>query len=362
MKYYVGLDVSQKQTAVCIVEEKGKIIAEGKSLTRPTDIYDWLETRQIEFSSIVRIGLEAGALSGWLCTELTKLRLPMICLEAFQAHRFLKTCRNKTDKNDARSLAQLVRMGGEFIRPVIVRGRISQEDRMLLTMRQQLVQQKVGLENNITGSLKPFGLIVPRGCVAVKTFRERVMVALAKADELGLTLRDGIMPSLDLYEDLCRHLAILTRRVEAVSRDNPICRRLMTAPGVGPIVALSFVTAVDDPHRFSKNEDIGAYFGLTPRQFQSGDTDYKTDISRLGSTMTRTHLVQAATVLLISSRKWSTLRAWGMNIAKRRGINKARIAVARKLTVVLHRMWINEQDFRWTDRTATKELAAPAPA
>jgi transposase len=352
MQYYIGLDVSQRQTAICVVDGEGKIVVEGKCLTRPEDIHSWLLAQQIDVSSIVRIGLEAGAMSSWLYSELTRRGLPMICLEAFQAYRFLQTCRNKTDKNDARGLAQLVRMGGEFLRPVVVRAQTSQEDRMLLTVRQQLVQQRVGLENNISGSLKPFGLVVPRGRVGVKTFRERVMVALEEADKLGLTLRQSIMPSLELYEDLCKHLALLTRRVEVISKANPICRRLMTAPGVGPIVALSFVTAVDNPHRFSRNEDIGAYFGLTPKQYQSGETDYRQRISRLGSSMTRVHLVQAATVLLSCSRKWSVLRAWGIKIAKRRGINKARIAVARKLAVVLHRMWINEQDFCWTNKTA----------
>ncbi|VIO69417.1 IS110 family transposase [Bradyrhizobium ivorense] len=233
MECYIGLDVSQRQTAICVVDAKGKIVVEGKSPTRPSDIHGWLVAKDIQISSIVRIGIEAGAMSAWLHIELTKLGLPLICLEAFQAHRFLKTYRNKTDKNDARGLAQLVRMGGEFIRPVTVRARSSQEDRTLLTLRQQLVQQRVGLENNITGSLKPFGLLVPRGNVNRVT-RERVMAALIKADELGLKLSDGIMPSLDLYEDLCKHLAILTRRVEAVSRDNPVCRRPMTAPGVGP--------------------------------------------------------------------------------------------------------------------------------
>jgi transposase len=288
--------------------------------------------------------------------------LPAICIEAFQAHRFLKTYRNKTDKNDARGLAQLVRMGGDFIRPVTVRAQSNQEDRMLLTLRQQLVQQKVGLENNIAGILKSFGLIIPRGSICKDTYRQRVMVVFDKADELGLTLRDRVMPSLDLYEDLCKHLTILTRRVEMVSKDNPICRRLMTAPGVGPIVALSFVTAVDNPHRFAQNEDIGAYFGLTPKQFQSGETDHRAEISRHGNSMTRTHLVQAATVLLSSSRKWSALRAWGVKIAKRRGYGKARIAVARKLAVILHRMWINEQDFRWPSKITRTESAETLPA
>lgn len=187
MECYIGLDVSQRQTAICVVDAKGKIVVEGKSLTRPGDIHGWLVVRDVQISSIVRIGIEAGAMSAWLYIELTKLGLPLICLEAFQAHRFLKTYRNKTDKNDARGLAQLVRIGGEFIRPVIVRARSSQEDRTLLTLRQQLVQQRIGLENNITGSLKPFGLLVPRGNVNSKTFRERVMAALVRADELGLS-------------------------------------------------------------------------------------------------------------------------------------------------------------------------------
>jgi len=127
-----------------------------------------------------------------------------------------------------------------------------------------------------------------------------------------------------------------------------VCRRLMTVPGVGPIVALSFVTAVDDPTRFSTPEDIGAYFGLTPKQYQSGETDIRGGISKRGDLMTRTHLVQAATVLLTRSGKWSALRAWGMKIAKRRGLTKARIAVARKLAIVLHRIWISGENFRWS--------------
>jgi transposase len=362
MEYYVGLDVSQRQTAICVVDEKGKIVAEGKALTLPSDIHNWLIAKTTDIASIVRVGLEAGTMSSWLYTELTKLGLSVICLEAFQAHQFLKSNRNKTDKNDARGLAQLVRTGGEFLRLVSIRAQTNQEDRMLLVLRQNMVRQKVSLENNITGSLKPFGLVVPRGNVNAKTFRLRVTEALDRADALGLKLREAILPSLDLYDSVCEQLAKMTVQIKNNARNNPVCRRLMTAPGVGPIVALSFVTAVDNPERFSKNEDIGAYFGLTPKQFQSGETDFQGDISRLGNSMTRSHLVQAATTLLATSKKWSTLRAWGMKIAKRRGFNKARIAVARKLAIVLHRMWINEQDFRWSVVAEEKELAGMAPA
>ena len=350
MEYYIGLDISQRQTAICVVDAKGRIVSEGKALTHASDIHSWLLAKTIDLNSIISIGLEAGAMSGWLHRELTKLGLPVVCLEAFQAHRFLQTHRNKTDKNDARGLAQLVRMGGEFIRPVNIRAEVSQADRMLLTLRHNLVKHKVCLENSITGSLKPFGIVVPRGNISGKTFRDRVAEVLDKAANLGLDLRDEIIPSLDLHESLCKQLDRLTRQVESVAKNNPVCRRLMTVPGVGPIVALSFVTAVDNPQRFSRNEDIGAYFGLTPKQYQSGEMDYQKGISRLGNTMTRTHLVQAATTLLASSKKWSTLKAWGVGIAKRRGFSIAQIAVARKLAVIMHRMWINGQDFRFTNK------------
>jgi transposase len=362
MQYYVGLDVSQRQTAICIVDETGKKVAEGKALSLPDDIHNWLTTKIADPTTIVRVGIESGAMTRWLCAELTKLGLPMICLEAFQAHQFLKSNRNKTDKNDARGLAQLVRMGGEFIRPVIIRTQVSQEDRMLLTLRQNLVKQRVCLENNIAGILKSFGFIVPRGNAASKTFHARVMAALDKADERGLKLRDAVLLSLDLYISIREQIAKQTKQVEIAAKKNPVCQRLMTAPGVGPIVALSFVTAIDIPERFSNSEDIGAYLGLTPRQFQSGEIDFRGNISRLGDSMTRSHLVQAATVLLSHSKKWSSLRAWGMKVAKRRGFHKARIAVARKLAIVLHRMWINEQDFRWSSKEAEQELAGTAPA
>jgi transposase len=360
MKYYVGLDVSQRQTAVCIVDEQGKKIAESKVLTLPTDIHGWLATKVPNLSAIVRVGLESGAMSNWLYTDLTKLGLPMICLETFQAHQFLKSNRNKTDKNDARGLAQLVRMGGDFIRPVTVRAQQSREERTLLTLRQNLVKQKIALENAITGSLKQFGFVVPRGGVGRKTFRRRIEEALTKADERGFNLRPAITPSLDIHGTVHQQIAKLTRQIRTTAASNPVCQRLMTAPGVGPIVALSFVTAIDVPERFSKSDDIGAYFGLTPRQYQSGETDVRGDISRLGNSMTRSHLVQAATVLLATGNKWSTLRGWGRKIAKRRGFNKARIAVARKLAIVLHRMWINQQDFRWSNKDTTEQESAGA--
>jgi transposase len=361
MQYYIGLDVSQRQTAICIIDSDGERVKEGKALTIPSDIYGWI-IKQVAASDIIKVVHEAGAMSFWLQTELTKLGLPIVCMEAFQAAALLKTQRNKNDKNDARGLAQIAHMGGKFIRPVIVRSQDNQEARMLLTMRQHLVERKVALENNITGSLKPFGLVTPRGKACAKKFRENVLATVVRAEERGVRVRETIMPSLDHYEDLRKQLDILTKRVSALANASPVCRRLMTVPGVGPIVALSFATAVDDPKRFRHLCDVGAYFGLTPRQEQSGEMDKMGSASRRGNTMTRTHLVQAATVLLCHSKKWCSLKAWGMKLAKRHGLYAARVAVARKLAIVLCSLWLNEQDFCWTTAADCQELAEVKPA
>ena len=352
MEHYVGLDISQQKTAICIIDKQGTRVAEGKALTLPSDIAEWI-AKHTEVETIVKVGLEAGAMSAWLTTELIKTGLPTICLEAYQAHLFLKTQRNKTDKNDARGLAQLVRMGGDFIKPVLIRSQASQEARTLLTMRQHLVEERLRLENNITGILKPYGLITPRGHICARTFRARFLETLQRAEKRGLHVHEAVLPSLDIHDDLCKQLSLLTKRCEALARANPVCRRLMTVPGVGSIIALSFVSSIDDPRRFKKSCDVGAYLGLTPQQYQSGETDIRGNTSRRGDGMTRTHLVQAATVLLTCTKKWCALKAWGMKIAKRHGFCKARIAVARKLASVLHKMWMTQQDFCWTSQPAT---------
>jgi len=347
MAYYIGLDVSQKTTAICIIDDAGKVVVQGSALSRPSDIYGWIGNR-VAVPEIAKVGLESAGISAWLYTGLTKAGLPVLCLEAFQAHRFLATQRNKTDKNDARGLAQLVRMGGEdFLKLVTVRSQTSQEARALLVMRQHLVEHKVNLENHISGILKPFGLLVERGNVSPAIFRDRVIEAICLAEDRGVNMREIILPSLNLYKNSCEQLALLQKQVEVLATSNPICQRFMTIPGVGPVVALSFYTAVDYPGRFKKSADVGAYFGLTPRQFQSGEADYTLGISKRGDNMVRRHLVTAATSLLMHSKKWSPLKAWGVKLAQRQGLSKARVAVARKLAIIMHKMWINNQDFHW---------------
>lgn len=255
--------------------------------------------------------------------------------------------RNKTDRNDARGIAQLVRLG--WFRQVHVKSEEAQRVRMLLVNRQQLLTKALDLENSVRGSLKVFGLRV--GTVTRRTFEGRVLQLIAEDRSLlaitepMLRVRRALIAEFEQLDRLCRQLA----------RRDPLCHRLMTVPGVGTVVALTYRTGIDAPERFSKSRDVGAHFGLTPRRYSSGQTDYDGHISRCGDAMVRTALYQAANVLLHHGR-WSSLRSWAMRIAKRSSVNVAKVALARRLAVVMHRMWVDGTDFRWS---AIATAAAP---
>lgn len=277
--YFVGLDVGQKSVAICVVDQSGKIQCEGMVVTRAQDIFGWLKNR-IDIDASIRVGLEAGNMASWLYRGLADFGLDVICMETFQAHRFLATFRNKTDKNDARGLAQLLRMGGEdFLKVVRIRSQVAQETRVLLSMRNHLVTQKVRLENHIAGILKPFGILIERNGASPEAYRIRVVNRLKEARVMGVGITPIVIPSLDLYMSICRKIAPLTKRIEEIANDTKMAKRFMAIPGVGPITALSFYAAVDEPTRFKKSADVAAYFGLTPRRFQSGETDYTVGIS-----------------------------------------------------------------------------------
>jgi transposase len=252
--------------------------------------------------------------------------------------------RNKTDRNDARGIAQLVRLG--WFRQVHVKSEEAQRIRMLLVNRQQLLTKTLDFENSVRGSLKVFGLRI--GTVTRQTFEARVLELVAEDRSLFaitepmLRVRRALIEEFERLDCLCRQLA----------RRDSVCRRLMTVPGVGVVVALTYRTGVDAPERFSRSRDVGAHFGLTPRRYSSGQTDYDGRISRCGDAMVRTALYQAANVLLHHGR-WSSLRSWAMRIAKRGSVKAAKVALARRLAVVMHRMWIDGTDFRWSAATAS---------
>jgi transposase len=346
MEYFAGLDVSLKTVNVCIVNAVGDVLLEKKIEAEPAAIIALLKSFGQPFK---RIGLEAGPTSSWLYSELRGAGYPAICLECRHAKAGLSAMRNKTDRNDARGIAQLVRLG--WFRQVHIKSEEAQRVRMLLVNRQQLLTKALDLENSVRGSLKVFGLRV--GTVTRRAFEARVLELVAD-DRSLLAITE---PMLRVRRALIEEFERLDRLCQQLARRDSICRRLMTVPGVGVVVALTYRTGVDMPERFSRSRDVGAHFGLTPRRYSSGQTDYDGRISRCGDEMVRTALYQAANVLLHHGR-WSSLRSWAMRIAKRSSVKAAKVALARRLAVVMHRMWIDGTDFRWTDAAASTPMVA----
>ena len=246
---------------------------------------------------------------------------------------------NKTDRNDARGIAQIMRTG--WYRAVHVKSPSCRSWRALLTARRMVLNKRRDVENGVRALLCEAGLKV--GTPSRKDFPARVR-ELAAGDAV---LTGRVESLLSVIKVMTDEIARLTKRVLDEVRVEPTCRHLMTVPGVGPLTALAFRATVDRPDRFRRSRDVGAHLGLTPRRHQSGETDVQGRISRCGDELARTALYEAAHSLLIRSAKWSSLRAWGMQVAKRRGMARARVAVARKLAVILHRMWVDKSAFRW---------------
>jgi transposase len=345
VSYFVGLDVSLDETAICIVDDAGDILKEGKAETEPEAIVTWLGAAAVP---IERLGLEAGPLSPWLCEGLQAAGLPAVCIETRRMKGATAVMAVKTDRNDARAIAQAMRVG--WYTPVHVKTAESQELRLLLTNRKTLQTSRVALENEIRGTLKAFGLKVGR--VSTAAFEARVIELTLDRPRLQAMVR----PMLAARQALRLHFDALHVMVLKTVRAHAVCRRLLTAPGVGPVTALTFATAIDNPARFSRSRDVGAHFGLTPRKYASGEVDRNGGISKSGDRLAREALFVAAHSLLTRVTRWSALKAWGTAIAKRRGLRRATVAVARKLAVILHRMWTDGSEFRW--RRDEAEMAA----
>jgi len=341
MDYFVGLDVSVKDTSICIVDETGKIVREVKVASEPEAFLAVLKNPAYRFK---RIGLEAGPMSQWLFNALAEAGLPVICVETRHMQAVLKAQINKTDRNDARGIAQMMRAG--LFRPVHVKTLRSQKLRMLLTHRKLLQSKAIAIENDLRGTLRNFGLKV--GMVGKVKFEARIKELVENLPDLAVLVE----PMLIVRRVLREQIVILHRRLLAIVRDDEVCRRLMTVPGVGPVVSLTYRATVDVPARFHKSKAVGAVFGLTCSKYQSGELDRSGRISRCGDEMMRAMLYEAAQSMLRSTR-WSWLKAWAMQIARRRGMKKAIVALARRLAVIMHRIWVDGTEFRWTREQAT---------
>lgn len=339
MKYFAGLDVSVKQTSICIVDEAGKICSECKAPSYPKDLVGALKNPKWRLE---RIGLEAGPLSQWLFSGLAGAGLPAICIETRHTKAFLQAQVNKSDRNDARGIAQMMRVN--LFRHVHVKTLTSQKRRALLTARKLLQENAVAFENEIRGLLRNFGLKV--GVVAVGKFDERIRELVADAPELIEIME----PLLAARQKLRESFTTLHRKLLAIVRDDGVCRRLMTIPRVGPVVSLAFSATIDIPARFKNSKAVGPSLGLTPRLHQSGESCRSGGVSLCGDAMMRSLLYEAAQVIMTRVKKWSWLKAWAMNVAKRRGRQKAIVALARRLAVIMHRMWVDGSVFHWTNK------------
>ena len=341
MARFVGLDVSQKLTSICVVDDTGRRVWRGQCASDPEQIARLISRYARDAAGI---GIETGPMTPWLVHEFRARGLDVTCLDARHASAALKMQMNKTDQNDAEGLAQIMRTG--WYRSVHVKSLDAHRARALLGARAQLVGMTTRLSNHIRGVLKTFGLLP--GAMRGLPFDRRVETLLADRDDLASIVR----PMLLAWRQLREQIAAFDKEVRALAKKDPTCRRLMSVPGIGVVSVLAYVSTVEDPKRFARSRSVGAHMGLTPRQYQSGEIDRSGRISRCGDTLARTLMYEAAVVILTRVKRASNLKDWAQAIAKRSGPGKARVALARKLSVILHSIWRSGETFRWSEQPA----------
>ena len=335
MEHYAGIDVSLECSSVCVVNAGGKIIREAKVASEPEALIAWFASLGFDLE---RIGLEAGPLSQWLFAAMRQAGLAVELLETRHVRKAFEAMPVKSDRNDARGIAQLIRLG--WFRPVHCKSMGAQETRAALTAR-KLVQSKLrDVENSLRGILRGFGLKV--GKTTELGFAGRIRELVAGHPHLEM-IADAL---LAVHAVLQNEFKAFEKRVRKMARSDTRTRLLMSTPAVGPIVSLTYASAIDDPGRFKSSKRVGAHFGMTPKKHQSGEADYTGRISKIGDRSVRTALYEAAHIMLTKPVKGcSALKSWAMRIARRAGMSKAKVALARKLAVIMHRMLVDGKPF-----------------
>ncbi len=334
MRLFVGLDVSLAKTAICVVSEHGKIVNEAQVASEPEVLVRWAREQE---GTIAAIGLEAGPLSQWLHRGLSGAGLDVVLMETRQVKGALKAMPIKTDRRDAEGIARLLHLG--WFRPVHCKSVSAQEVRAVLGARKALQQGMIALEMSLRGLLRNFGLKV--GAISRGRYEHRIR-ELAEGNPM---LEAATGPMLRARASLRLELAGLERHVRQLAQEDPVCRRLMSMPGVGAVVALTYRSAVDDPARFTSSKKVGPWVGMTPSRNQSGERDVSGGITKAGDVNLRRALCQAATMMMHRGRS-TWLRTWAAQVARRRGAKRAMVALARRISVILHRMWVDDTDFR----------------
>ncbi|MEL6208287.1 MAG: IS110 family transposase [Pseudomonadota bacterium] len=335
MEYFAGLDVSLETTHVCVLDRDGTVVLEIAAPSSPEAIAAALSAAPV----CSRVVFETGRMAPMLHHGLAELGVPVVCIESRQAYQALKTlATHKTDRNDARGLAHLARTG--FFKPVHVKSLPAHAVRALIMARKKLVGQRVMLENQIRGLAVVFGARLPRGLSPA--FVQQVLAMSDGIQGLSGAMRGLVAARAAVLEAI----AAIDTDIRKLVRASDACRRLMAIPGVGPLTALAFTAAIDDPERFRRSRDVGAYFGLVPRRYQSGEIDYVGSISKVGDRRVRTLLYEAANVMLTRYKGPLKLKDCAIAIAKRTSMRKARIALARRLAVIMHAMLRNRTEFQ----------------
>lgn len=334
---YCGLDVSDKSTHICVVDAEGKVIWRGVCASDPAALAATLAKR---CPGLVRVILETGSLSAFLYHGLIERSVPAICVCARHAKGVLSTRVNKSDLHDAEGLAQLARTG--WYKAVHIKDSATHMDRAQLAVREQLIKARLAMLGQLRGLLKLFGLRL--GKVTTPGKRAERLKALF---EQKPRLRAILTPLTEALAALEKQIRLSSRTLTERAAADPVCRRLMTTPSIGPITALQFKSAIEDPARFDHGEAVGAYAGLAPRRSQSGERDVKGHISKAGDARLRSALYEAANVLLTRVKRPCALQTWGKALAAAKGGKRARVAVARKLAILLHRLWRTDTDFQW---------------
>ncbi|MGD1926060.1 MAG: IS110 family transposase [Paracoccaceae bacterium] len=340
MKRYAGLDVSQDQTAICVFDQEGSVLFVGSCATEPEQILATVA----HCGQVEKIVHESGPLSIWLTRELMDRGAPIVCIDARAAHKALSARMNKSDRSDAEALAQLARTG--WYREVHVKSEASDRLRLLLSARERLIRIRMDIEAQARGILKTFGIRLGpvRAGWSRRNFRDQLSEIVA-----GDPILEVVFAALiAVHETVCHQATDLDNELQEIAKESPLARRLTTVPGVGPIVALSFIATIDDVDRFRKAVDVGAYLGLTPRRYQSGETDWTGRISKRGDSAMRKLLYEAANVLITRVPKFSPLKSWAVKLAEKKGLKQATVGVARKIAVILTRIWRDGTSFAWT--------------
>jgi transposase len=336
MDYYAGIDVSLECSSVCAVDASGKIVREMKVASEPEALIGCLGSLGF---TVERIGLEAGPLSQWLYAAMKGAGLAVELLETRHVRDAFKAMTVKSDRNDARNIAQLMRLG--WFRPVHCKSLAAQETRAMLTARTLVQSKLLDVESSLRGILRGFGLKVGR--TTSTRFAGRIKELVAGHPSLAV-IAEAL---LAVHTVLLHEFKGFEKGVRTTARHDARAQLLMTTTGVGAVISLTYATAIDDPARFKSSKQVGAHFGMTPKKHQSGEMDVTGRISKIGDKSVRTALYQAAHIILTRPVKGSALKSWALRLAKRSGMAKAKVALARKLAVIMHRMLVDRKPFNF---------------